>query len=220
MPTARVWLTFALSGLGLVSRLAAQATGVPLRNAGGPSGIWVGVDVGLGKIKRANAGDDVSRAIAGAVGVSFGPLGLSGTLSRTTLDPASGPSRGISAGLVQAEIVAIGGPLLPFRLAWQGSYARELGGNDRPWRTALGVGAALTIPTVVVSIRPWLAPRLEYRGAQPVRGGRLKTALAGGVDAGLLNGMTIRLGYDNRLGWDSAVDRAAGISLGISYSFR
>ncbi|MBM4186899.1 MAG: hypothetical protein FJ206_06235 [Gemmatimonadetes bacterium] len=213
------WLTFALVGTSLVSRLPGQATGVPVAGPGPGQGVSIGVDFGAGRIKR-SAGDDVSRALAGTVRLGVGPLAALGVISRTEVDPASGPDRTATTAGVLADVAMIGGPLVPFRISWQAGYWRELGGGARPWRGSLGLGASVTIPTVVLSIRPWLAPRVEYRGEQPVTGSRLKPALSAGVDLGLLNGLGIRVGYDNRLGWDSATERAAGISLGISYQFR
>lgn len=219
LTSLRPWLTFALTGMSLVSRLSAQATGVPVRNAGVGQGISIGADFGAGRIKRDGA-DDVSRAAAATFGAGLGPLAALATLSRTTIDPATGPNRTHTTVGVVADVVVIGGPLVPFRVSWQGGYWRQLNGQVRPWRAALGAGLSLTIPTVLVSIKPWLGPRLEYRGDQPSRGSRLRPALAAGVDVGLLSGLGFRVGYDNRLGWDTATERAAGVSIGVSYQFR
>ena len=216
-------LTFALAGLALASRLGAQVAGVPIRNGGVGQGISVGVDFGAGRIDRpgASGGDDVSRAIAGSATLGFGPLGVTGTVSRMSINPATGPDRHQTTAGITADLVTFGGPLVPFRLLWQGGYARRLGGDGpRPWRATIGIGASLTIPTVILSIKPWLGPRLEYRGDQPATGSRLWPALAAGVDVGLINGVSLRVGYDNRLGWDEGTERAAGISVGVSYHFR
>lgn len=219
---ARIPLAFALVAVVLVSRLAAQATGVPARNAGVAQGVSVGVDLGFGRIDRSGAGaDDASRALAGSLSLGFGPLGGSLGLSRMWIDPASGVDRTRSAVFGTAEFTVFGGPLVPLRVVWQARYARQFEGDaNRPWRGSVGIGAALTIPAAVVSIRPWIAPRLDYLGRQPVTGPRLKPSLSAGVDLGLLNGLGIRVGYDNRLGWDQASERATGVSLGARYQFR
>jgi hypothetical protein len=217
--TPRIWLTFALAGLGLVSRLAAQATGLPVRSGGVGQGVAVAVDYGVGRINR-SSGDDAIRAVAGSVTVGFGPLGLSGTLGRAWIDPATGPDRSQTTAGINAEMVTLGGPLVPFRLLWQAGYARQVDGTGpRPWRGTVGLGASLTIPTVILSIKPWLGPRLEYRGNQP-GGSQLRGALSAGIDFGLLNGLGLRVGYDTRLGWDQAAEQARGVSVGVSYQFR
>lgn len=123
--------------------------------------------------------------------------------------------------IAAAEFTVFGGPLVPIRILWHGGYARQLdSGSDPPWRGSLGLGAALTIPATVVSIRPWIAPRLDYLASQPVTGERVKPSLSAGVDLGLLNGLGFRVAYDNRLGWDQATERATGISVGVRYHFR
>ena len=220
LPT--VGLTIALLGGALPSRLAGQATGMPVRNAGVGQGISAGVDLGFGRIDRSGSGtDDVSRAVAGTVALGFGPLGGSLGLSRATIDPATGPDRTRNALFATAEFTVLGGPLVPIRVLWQASYARQLdSGSNAPWRGSVGVGASLTIPAAIVSIRPWVAPRLDYLGRQPIAGARIKPSLSAGVDLGLLNGLGIRVAYDNRLGWDSAAERATGVSFGVRYHFR
>jgi hypothetical protein len=215
-------LTIAILGAALVSRLAAQATGVPVRNAGVGQGISAGVDFGLGRIDRSGSGtDDVSRAIAGSLAAGLGPIAGTVGLTRTTIDPATGANRTLSAASVTAELTLLGGPLVPLKVVWLASYARQLdSGSQPPWRGSLGAAASLTIPAAVVSIRPWIAPRLDYLGRQLVSGARLKPSLSGGVDLGFLNGLGLRVGYDNRLGWDDARERASGVSVGVRYHFR
>jgi hypothetical protein len=121
-----------------------------------------------------------------------------------------------------------GGPLVPLSITWQAGLVVPLGSIDvpqdasaeRPWRGSLGLGAALTIPLPVLAITPWLGPRLEYFGRQPISGSRVKGALAGGVDLGLLNGLVLRVAYDSRIGWEPAHDAPSGISFGIGYRVR
>ncbi len=222
MARLRRALTIAMMGGALASRLASQATGVPVRNAGAGQGISAGVDLGLGRIDRAGEGtDDVSRAVAGSATLGFGPLGASLGLSRTSIDPATGPDRTRTAMFATAELTVFGGPLVPLRVVWQAGYARQLdGGSKPPWRGSFGIGAGLTIPAAVVSIRPWIAPRVDYLAGQRVAGERLKPSLSAGIDLGFLNGLGVRVAYDHRLGWDEAIERAAGVSVGVRYHFR
>lgn len=208
------------AGVALPVRLLSQATGVPVRNAGVVQGISAGVDFGFGRIERPG-GDDVSRAVAGRVSAGFGPLGASLLVSRTRIDPGVGPTTSYSAAAATAELTMIGGPLIPLKVMWQAGYAKALdAGSGGPWRGSLGLGAALTIPATVVSIRPWIAPRVDYLGRQVVQGPRLKPGLSAGVDLGLLNGLGVHVAYDNRLGWVDGRERAAGVSVGFRYHFR
>lgn len=222
MTSLRVSLTIALLSGALVSRLPAQATGVPVRNSGIGQGISAGVDLGFGRRDRSESGGkETSRAIAGSVALGFGPVGGSVGLSRVSIDPATGANRTRTALSATAELTLFGAPLVPLKVVWQAGYARQLAsGASPPWRGSLGIGAGLTIPAAVVSIRPWIAPRLDYLAHQPVSGTRVKPSLSAGVDLGFLNGLGIRLGYDNRLGWDDATERATGVSVGVRYHFR
>lgn len=191
-----------------------------MRSGGVGQGISIAVDYGAGRIDRSTAGDDRLRALAGSVTVGFGPLGISGTIGRAWINPAIGPDRDQTTAGITAEMVTLGGPLVPFRLLWQAGYARQVDGTGpRPWRGTVGLGASLTIPTVILSIKPWIGPRLEYRGNQ-TGGSQLRTALSAGIDLGLLNGLGLRVGYDRRLGWDQAAEPATGVSVGVSYQFR
>ncbi len=62
-----------------------------------------------------------------------------------------------------------GGPLVPLSVTLQGGvgYAKPDdsflpgGANIKQWRFPVGVGFALTIPNPALSIKPWLAPRVD-----------------------------------------------------------
>ena len=212
-------------GVALVALAAtearAQATGLPIRSGTIPTGITVGMDIGFGRAKDTNAGSTAIGAVATA---GLGPFG--GRLGIARSDVESG---GVgTAVFAAADLTVFGGPLVPLKLVWQAGYARWF---DRPaviasdptrsnaWRGWVGAGASLTIPAAVLSIKPWLAPRLEYFGKQPVQGVRVKPGLSGGVDLGLLNGLGLRASYDSRLGWTDGRDHATGVSFGLSYHF-
>ena len=204
----------------LPSRVLAQASGVPIRGAGMGQGGSIGVDFGAG---RREGGGEKSRAIAASATIGLGPLGLTGGIARASLDPDTGPTRSYTTLMLGAGITVFGGPLVPLKISWIGGVDKALdapSGSSNPWRGYAGIGAALTIPATVVSIRPWIAPRLDYLGNQPISGTRFKGSLSAGVDFGLLNGLGLRLGYDSRLGWDNGNARASGISIGVSYHFR
>jgi hypothetical protein len=206
----------------VVSEAQAQPTGVPVRSATIPSGITWGAELGFG---RARESDENSTALSAYATLGLGPVAGQLGLARTDIEA-------VGAGVVMfaaAELTMIGAPLVPLRVVWQAGFTRWL---DRPgaidadptrvraWRGWIGAGAALTIPAAVVSIKPWLAPRLEYFGKQPVDGVRFKPGLSGGVDLGFLNGFGLRVAYDSRLGWIDGRDHATGVSVGVSYTFR
>lgn len=195
---------------------------MPVRNAGVAQGVSFGVDVGFGRREGSGtAGDDRSRAVGGSGSIGFGPLGITLGVSRVTVDPSSGPNETSSLVTGAAQFTVFGGPLVPLKIMWQAGFDRALTGPaDSPWRGWGGIGAALSVPAVVVSIKPWIAPRVDYIGNGSVAGSRFKAALSAGIDLGLLNGWGIRAGYDSRLGWSGGGVAASGVSLGASYHFR
>lgn len=206
----------------MVAESGAQDAALPVRNGGVPQGISLGVDLGFGRLKRSgSAGDDRSRAIAGSGSLGFGPLGITIGASRVTVDPAMGSSLTSSVVTGAAQFTVFGGPLVPLKIMWQAGADRALtGASGSPWRGWGGIGAALNIPATVVSIKPWIAPRVDYIGNRQVSGGRLKAALSAGIDLGLLNGWGVRAGYDSRLGWSGGGPAASGVSIGVSYHLR
>ena len=214
-------LALGLVSVALVSESTAQATALPVRNAGVPQGISFGVDVGFGRLTRSGSTSDRSRAVAGSGSVGFGPLGITIGVSRVTVDPASGANQSSSMLTGAAQFTVFGGPLVPLKIMWQAGADRSLNGaSGAPWRGWGGIGAALSIPAAVVSIKPWIAPRVDYIGNRPPGASLLKGALSAGIDLGLLNGWGIRAGYDSRLGWSNGGTAASGVSIGASYHLR
>lgn len=206
--------------------LAAQTGGLPLRNPGVRTGVEVAAEFGFGRVShQAPAEDETVRTLAATLAAGTGPVGTWATLARADRN-GDAADRTVFTGA--AGLRVFGGPLVPLSVTWQGAVAVPLGRlasrrgepAQRPWRGSLGLGAALTIPVPVLAITPWLAPRADYFGRQPVVGSRVKAALAAGVDLGLLNGLVIRAAYDSRIGWEPAGDGPPGVSLGLGYRFR
>ncbi|MHB1329643.1 MAG: hypothetical protein ACYC2K_15705 [Gemmatimonadales bacterium] len=208
-----------LAGFALVSDAAAQISGIPIRNAGVTGGFGLAADVGFGSIK--GPGDnDKSRAVGLTGAVGFGPLGLSGGLIRTSIDPAIGPNVSQTSLAAAAQFTVFGGPLVPLKITWQAGVIQPFDapeGGSKPWRGHLGLGAALAIPAVAVSIRPWVAPRVDLIR---VDGTQVKGAVSGGVDIGLLSGLGFRFAYDSRMGWTGEDRSASGFSVGVGFQFR
>lgn len=208
-----------LAGIVLVSDAAAQISGIPIRNAGVSSGFGLAADAGFGSIKSPGA-NDKSRALGVTGALGFGPLGLSAGLIRTTIDPVTGPNVSQTSLAAAAQFAVFGGPLVPLKVTWQAGIVQPFDapeGGSKPWRGHLGVGAALAIPAVAVSIRPWIAPRVDLIR---IDGTQVKGAVSGGVDIGLLSGLGFRFAYDSRLGWAGEDRPASGFSVGVGYNFR
>jgi hypothetical protein len=220
--STRMFVALAALVTGWGAQGLAQVTGLPVRNPGVIQGFTIGGDVGFGKISRSGAdGDDQSRAFGALATLGFGPVGAALGIVHATIDPAVGPNRSQTTLTAAAQLTVFGGPLVPLKVSWQAGVAKPLdGGDQKAWRGHLGIGAALAIPAVAFSIRPWVAPRLDYLANQPVSGTRFKGAVSAGIDLGLLNGLGLRVGYDSRLGWDNGTEPASGISVGASYHFR
>lgn len=212
--------------MALAGPAAAQTTGLPLRHAGVRTGVEIGAELGLGRVRLdPPAEDETVRTLAASAGAGIGPVGFAVTLARADRNVAAADRTTLTGA---AGLRVFGGPLVPLAIAWQAALAVPLGdidpaadgSSERPWRGSVGLGAALTIPLPVLAITPWLAPRADYLGRQPVSGSRVKAAFAAGVDLGLLNGVVIRAAYDSRIGWEPADDAPAGISFGVGYRFR
>jgi hypothetical protein len=77
----------------------------------------------------------------------------------------------------------------------------------------VSIGLAATIPSPGFSIKPWVAPRLDYRSA----GGSSDTrfAISAGIDLAMLNGLSLRGAYD-RL--SAKVGKPGVISFGLGYA--
>ena len=215
-------------GGGAVRTAEAQAAGLPLRMLPSPTGLSLGFDVGFAK--RMPPGATSTRgtaAFGGSAAVGLGPLFASAGVARlTTYNTAGVSSNDVSFG-AQAGVKVFGGPLVPLSVAFEGGYATvarrddpaTAGTNGRLWRAHLGLGASLTIPNPILSVKPWLAPRLHYDGGDGVTLKRLHSAMSAGVDLGLLNGLMVRAMFDSRMLTEDPSDQPRVVSIGVGYSF-
>lgn len=213
---------------GLPVTLAAQGTGLPLRNAGIPRGLTVGAEVGF-----PNAASGQGTVVGGSAAVGFGLLGVSASVARVNLEEMAGSQAEhvLAAGLTGAFRL-IGGPLVPFAADLQagvgrwGAYDYVYAGDDilyeftRTTFTA-GLGLSLTIPSPIVSLKPWLAPRAEHARLTDNYGSEAITttrpALGAGIDLGFINGTSLRGAYDRVFldGADTSV-----WSVGLAHTLR
>lgn len=204
--------------------LDAQVAGLPVRNAGITRGLTLAAEAGF---PNAASGMGTSYGASGAVGL--GRLGLGATLARLDFD-GQDP---VLAGGATLNLRLIGGPLVPFSAtlqagvgAWSATVVTDVGGGSAQFDAAyltipVGLGMAWTIATPVVSLKPWLAPRVHVsrQTLAGVPGSRRRTdgALSGGIDLAFINGIALRGAYDRIIadGTDASV-----WSVGLGYSLR
>jgi hypothetical protein len=204
----------------------AQNPGLPVSNQGVPRGIALYGDVGF-------PNDDAGSGLAygATVRAGFGPLGATGTLSALNPEGPAGADVAVGGTL---NYKLLGGPLVPLSVTLQAglSYSRpgeesvSVAGIRVPEATSyhvpVGVGFALVIPNPVLSIHPWLAPRVDITtakaGASIAYHTETNFGLSGGLELNLLNGFGIQAAYDRVFAKDVADPATFGI--GAHYAFR
>ena len=209
------------------SPAGAQNPGLPVYNLGVPRGIALYGDVGF---PNDQAGSGL--AYGASVRAGFGPIGATGTLSALNPDGPAGADVAVGGTL---NYKLLGGPLVPLSVTLQAgvSYAKPgedvvlPAGSGIPvvseftlYHVPIGIGFALVIPNPVLSIHPWLAPRVDI--AYTKAGGASNTdtnfGLSGGLELNLLNGFGIHAAYDRVFAKDVADPATFGI--GAHYAFR
>lgn len=218
MPILRSLAPFALAvAVAVPARLEAQALGMPVRNAGSPRGLSIAADVGV-----PNDASGLGTTYGASAGMGLGLLGITATVARTDIEGADAQ---ISAGAT-ANLRLIGGPLVPFSATLQAGAGRwstdGIEGSLTTTSIPVGLGLGWTIASPIVSLKPWLAPRVQFTrlsgaGAFGAEGTTTETAISGGIDLGFINGFTVRGMYDRVLhdGLDASV-----WSVGLGYSLR
>src|SRR3954451_7740928 len=207
-------LTLSLAASG---EAAAQVRGLPVYNAGIPTGIAIYGDVGF---PDEQAGKGTAFAVTGQIGT--GPFGATAMLS--TFKPDSAGDNNVSVGAT-LNYKVFGGPLIPLSITLQSGigYSKPeagiLPGDESELRFPVGLRFALTIPNPALAIRPWIAPRVDV---VRLSGGGLSDTqtnfgLGGGVELNLLNGFGVQAAYD-RLFLDGGDPSVFGF--GAHYAFR
>lgn len=206
----------ALALVGLAARLDGQVFGLPVRNAGVPTGLTLAADLGF---PSSDADKGWTAGVSGALGL--GPLGLTASVARR--DPSTGESF-TSIGAA-GNLKIFGGPLIPLSITAQAGYARGSQDLSAPatgeasfWHVPLGVGFAVTIPNPVVAIKPWAAPRLDITRFDPPTGDSdtdTNFGVSGGIDLSFLSGLGIRAMYDRV--WAGSGFSPSVLSVGVSW---
>lgn len=220
IPRRRIPLLIGLALLGAPAAALAQPPGIAHRNAGVARGLQLAIEAGFP--------DDavtVGTAFGATAAVGVGVVGLTATVTTWEADYGFGaePSREFGYGAT-ANLRLFGGPLVPLSITLQAGAARwtetilidDIVWDETITTVPVGLGFALTIPSPILSLKPWLAPRIQWTERSEV-GRRSDPALSGGIDLGFINGASLRGAYD-RIFTDGG-DRTVW-SVGIAHSLR
>ena len=199
------------AALGSAPSLAGQAIGLPVYNAGIPTGLGVYADIAF---PNDAAGGGTAYGATGRLGL--GPFGATATVARYNPE---GPGDQLTTVGGTLNYKVFGGPLVPLTVTLQGGagYGKE---NDvKLYRFPVGLGLALTIPNPALAIRPWLAPRLDIARASTTAGSNTETnfGISGGVELNLLSGLGLHASYDRVF---ADVDDPSIFAAGRHYTFR
>ena len=184
----------AFASVAIAAPAAAQVGGLPVFNDGIGTGLGINADVGF---PDAAAGKGTVYGLTGSVGL--GPLGFTATVASQKPQGASSSNTWIGA---TANLKLFGGPLIPVSVTAQlgaGYTSPSTGVNIV--NVPVSVGIAVKIPSPALSIKPWIAPRMEYvKVTNPLLPGgsahSTKFGMSAGVDLGLMMGLGIRVAYD------------------------
>lgn len=202
--------------------LAAQAPGLPIHGGGITPGLELAATLGFAD---ESSWSGKGTGYGATVGYAWSRLTLSGTIA--AFDPQiTGAAATLSVGGL-ADVRLMGdGVETPLAIHLFGGYGRFnrpqdmtalalLAYLDGDWRVPLGAAFSLTIPTPVVSLRPWLAPRLELWNRTEGEGWVTRSALAGsaGVDLRFMGGVSLRVL------WDGIVDQGQTLGVGAAFHF-
>jgi hypothetical protein len=222
-PRRTTW--YALALVLAAAPLAAQAPGLPIRGGGILPGLELAGTVGF---TGANSRTGDGTAYAASVAYGSHRLGLTGTLG--VVSRANGGESDVTWGAL-ASFRVIGGDLQTFAVTAFGGYGYFKQPPYDPQQLALyappgpgqfgsgyfpvGLDFSLTIPTPVLSIRPWLSPRYEFESVDGADGSRSESTFGGsaGVDLRFVRGFGLRVL------WDKLDGRDQTIGLGAAYHF-
>lgn len=196
--------------LSLATTGAAQNAGLPVINSGFGTGLTIAGDVGF---VGENAGGGTAFGATGMVGL--GPLGVSATISRWK--PDGFESQTSIGGTANLKI--FGGPLIPFAVTAQVGASRMKIEDVSIYHFPIGIGFSAKIPTTVIGVKPWVAPRIDIMRVSGLPGLDTETesnfGFSAGVDLNMLSGLGFHAAYDY-VKVDGGSDSIFGI--GVHYS--
>ena len=183
-------VTSAALALALTLDAGAQNPGLPVINSGFGTGLTLSGDVGF---PNDAAGGGTAFGATGKVGL--GPIGVSATIS--SYKPDGGESYTSLGGTGNLKI--FGGPLIPFAVTAQAGGSRTKVGNTSIWHFPVGIGFSARIPTTVIGVKPWVAPRIDIvRSSTPGLDGATDSnfGFSAGIELSMLSGLGLHLAYD------------------------
>ena len=175
----------------------AQVLGLPVYNSGVTSGISLNADYGFVSV---DPGSAKAKTLGLTGGLALGPLGVTATYA--SLNPETGDNQS-SVGAT-ANLKVFGGPLIPISVNaqlglgyWQDKDFFGPGLDRKNVNIPVGLGIALNVPTPGLSIKPWIAPRMQYtRTSGNVDDSQTNFGISAGVNLGLVGGINGRFAYD------------------------
>jgi hypothetical protein len=199
------------AALGSAPALAGQVIGLPVYNAGIPTGIGIYGDVGF---PNDAAGGGTSFGATGRLGA--GPFGATASVARFNPE---GPGDQLTSIGGTLNYKVFGGPLVPLTVTLQGGAGYAKQDDIKLYRFPVGLGLALTIPNPALAIKPWLAPRLDISRSSGPLGSDTETdfGISGGVELNLLSGLGLHAAYDRV--FSDAGDPSV-FAAGLHYTFR
>lgn len=194
--------------------LSAQVAGLPVFNSGVNSGLSLNFDYGK---PNKDAGKGSTIGFTG--GAALGPIGLTATWASNKPEGADEGTTWLGA---TANLKLFGGPLIPVSVNGQVGlgYSSVDVGFPEDLKTIVipvGVGIAVSLPTPGLSIKPWIAPRMQYsRSSGAVDDSDTNFGISAGVNLGLIGGLQGRIAYD----YLKVDDFKPGVfSVGVGYNF-
>jgi opacity protein-like surface antigen len=188
-------ITSALLVLALTTTAVAQNPGLPVINSGVSTGLTLSGDVGF---PSDDAGGGTAFGLTGKVGL--GPLGVSASVSRWKPDGFDESNTSLG-GTVNLKL--FGGPLIPFAVTAQAGAARTKIEDVSIYHFPIGVSFSARIPTTVIGIKPWVAPRIDIMRISAIPGlpgsdseTESNFGFSAGVDLNLLSGLGFHVAYD------------------------
>jgi hypothetical protein len=193
-----------------VPRLSAQTPGLPIYAGGHVPGVALGAALGL-----APARSPVGRGITwvGTAELATRRTGLRVVGGALDLGGGSSPPPRAVWGALATARVLDGGVESPLSLDLIAGHGRSEGADTRLRHTVVGLAFVLTIPTPVMAVKPWLAPRFDWRSVPPppAAESRIRHAFGGsaGVDLRFLGGVVLRAAWDKVEGTSRVIGFAA-----------
>lgn len=181
----------ALASVAVAAPASAQVGGLPVFNSGIGTGIGINVDAGF---PDSAAGKGHTYGLTGSVGL--GPLGFTATVA--SQKPQNAPSSTTWVGAT-ANLKLFGGPLVPVTVTGQiGAAGASPSSGNTILNIPVSLGIAVNIPSPALSIKPWIAPRMQYTKVTlaGVSTNSTKFGISAGVNLGLAMGLGIRVAYD------------------------